>query len=134
MKMVSLLVGGKYVEELPIVEGIFEYFLLLVASCDDVIKGAFVFNSRFPCHDMRIANILKGVNSSIFKSDPFASLLLPYVSRETLFANAELVEDAIKNLFGGCFSHHLSQGIKGRSDFEGNELERGPLFQTIQAI
>jgi|GEM_PF-3385148 len=41
----------------------------------------------------------------------------------SLFADAKLVKDAIKNLFGGCFSHHLSQGIKSRSDFEGNELE-----------
>jgi len=110
--MVSLLVGGKYVEELPIVGGIFEYLLFLVTPCDDVIKGAFVFNSRFPCHGIRIANILKGVNKSIFKSDPFVLPLsyapLSYVSRETLLADAELVEDAIKNLFVGGLSYHLS--------------------------
>jgi hypothetical protein len=76
IKMVSLLVAGKYVEELLIVERIFEYLQPLVASCDNVIKGAFVFNPRFSCHGIRIANIPEGVNNSIFKSDPIYTIYI----------------------------------------------------------
>jgi hypothetical protein len=51
VKMVALLVLGKDFEKFSIIKGVFKYLLLLVASCDYMIKGAFVFNPGFPGHD-----------------------------------------------------------------------------------
>jgi hypothetical protein len=56
------------------------------------------------------------------------------IIKKILFTNTKLFKDPVQYLFGGCLSHHLSQGVKSRSDFEGNELERGPLFQALQGI
>src|SRR4030042_4579413 len=40
-----------------------------------------------------------------------------YVSRETLFSDAELFEDSIQNFFGACLSNQLSKRFQCRAEF-----------------
>jgi len=50
MKVIALFVADKDLKKFTIIEGIFKYLLFLVSSGDYMIKGAFVFNSRFSSH------------------------------------------------------------------------------------
>jgi len=51
MKMIALFVADKDLKKFTIIEGIFNYLLLLVSPGDYMVKGAFVFNSGFSSHD-----------------------------------------------------------------------------------
>ena len=50
MKMIALFVADKYIDKFTVIEGVFKYLLLLVTPRDYMIKGTFVFNSRFSSH------------------------------------------------------------------------------------
>ena len=56
------------------VRSVSKYPLTLISADYDVIEGAFVFDTWFAWHEIRIAKPLKKVNISCFKSDPIRPL------------------------------------------------------------
>src|SRR4030043_1074288 len=51
-----------------------------------------------------------------------------------LFTYTELFEDSVQYLFGCRLSNHFAKGFQCRSEFKGNELKGGTLFQSLQGI
>ncbi len=69
-----------------------------------------------------------------YKTIPRLTSLCPREKDKELLSDAELLENTIQDIFAGCLSNHLSNCFQGGANFESNELQGSPFFESFYRI